>query len=402
MEMPLFNRRDRLLITGLTVALSVVFARQLSRLLDYARQAEDSYGVALIPGLIILIVVFVLHQQSQRQESRAEADAAAAAAREAEAHTKDLEQLVNFGQRLARSLDMDAIRDVLTALLPQMAGTPDVWVLIRTDGFWNNLLVSSTLIPRREIDLLRELAAAQAVAIEPGSRSEHDGVETEGQICFPMMAVGSAVGAVGFPKATTLTDSQRGILAAASSLMAVSIKNAQLFRDTRENSLRDGLTSCFNRSHGIEMTDTELKRARRARSPISVIMFDLDHFKDVNDRYGHLCGDSVLAAVGRRMKDVLRGSDVKCRYGGEEFLVVLPETPVEGAGRVAEILRAEIADNPVMYNGQRILVSASFGVTPVMASEVDAAAVIARADRALYRAKSEGRNCVRVTDPIAA
>jgi diguanylate cyclase (GGDEF)-like protein len=400
--MHLFSRRDRILIIGLTVALSVVFARQMSRLVDVAREAEETYGLALIPGLIILTVVFLLHQQSKRQESKAEAQAAATAAREALARTRDLEQLVNFGQTLARCLDLDSIRDVLLQHLPQLTGTHDAWVLVRTDGFWNNLLVNSTLIPRREIDMLRELAAAQAVAIEPGSRQEREGVEVEGQICFPMMAGGSAVGAMGFQKTAPPTDSQRGILAAASALLAVSIKNAQLFRETRENSLRDGLTGCFNRTHGIEMTDTELRRARRARSAISVIMFDLDHFKDVNDCRGHLCGDAVLAAVGHKMRDVLRASDVKCRYGGEEFLVVLPETPLAGARRVAEILRAEIADNPIMFNGEPVPISASFGVTAVLPNEVDAPAVIARADAALYRAKSEGRNCVRVTDPIAA
>ena len=110
----------------------------------------------------------------------------------------------------------------------------------------------------------------------------------------------------------------------------------------------------------------------------------------------------MLAAVCNTLKNVLRGSDVKCRYGGQEFLLVLPETPLEGARRVAEILRAEIADNPVVCQGQSISISASFGVTAVMANEVDTPVVIARADSALYRAKSEGRNCVRVTDPIPA
>jgi diguanylate cyclase (GGDEF)-like protein len=400
--MHLFGRRDSVLIIGLTVAISVVFSRQISRLLDFAREAEQTYGLALIPGLIILTVVFLLHQQGKRQESKAEAVAAAATAREAQARTRDLERLVNFGHTLARSLDMDAIRDVLLQHLPQLCGTTDTWVLIRTEGIWNNILLNSTRVQRREIDVVAERAAARAIAIEPGSREERDGVEVEGQVCFPMMAGGSAIGALGFPMTASLTDSQRGILAAASALLAVSIKNAQLFRDTRENSLRDGLTGCFNRTHGIEMTETELRRARRSRSPISIIMFDLDHFKGINDREGHLCGDLVLATVGRRMKEVLRGSDIRCRYGGEEFLVVLPETPLEGARHVAELLRKEIADNPIAWNDAEFTISASFGVTTALASELDTPIVIARADSALYLAKSEGRNCVRVAaSPVA-
>jgi diguanylate cyclase (GGDEF)-like protein len=100
--------------------------------------------------------------------------------------------------------------------------------------------------------------------------------------------------------------------------------------------------------------------------------------------------------VGRRMQEVLRGSDVKCRYGGEEFLVVLPETPLEGARRVAEILRKELADTPVGWNGEELHISASFGVTAAHAAEIETPMVIARADSALYCAKSDGRNCVRV------
>ena len=134
----------------------------------------------------------------------------------------------------------------------------------------------------------------------------------------------------------------------------MSIKNAQLFREVKDNSVKDALTGCFTRSHALDVIDAELRRARRSQTPVSMIMFDLDHFKDVNDRYGHLCGDAVLSAVGKRMKEVLRGSDLKCRYGGEEFLVLLPETPLHGARRVAETLRREIAERPMPWSGEGI------------------------------------------------
>jgi diguanylate cyclase (GGDEF)-like protein len=391
----LFSRRDRLLLIGLTAAVSVIFARRLSRLLDVARQDEQGYGLALIPGLIILTVVFLMHQLARRQEIKAEAAAAASAAREAEARARDLEMLITFGQSLARSLDLDSIRDVLLQHMPELAGTPDVWAMLRTSTLWDNL-IPSTRIPTREIDAGRTLAAEQAIAQELGGRNERDGIEIEGQVVFPMLAGGNAIGALGVSKGAPLTGSRRRMLAAAASLLAVSVKNAQLFRDTRENSLRDGLTGCVNRTHGVEMTEVELRRARRSRLPLSVIMFDLDHFKAINDRHGHLCGDTVLSTVGRRMQEVLRGSDVKCRYGGEEFLVVLPETPLEGARRVAEILRKELADTPVGWNGVELHISASFGVTAAHAAEIETPMVIARADSALYCAKSDGRNCVRV------
>ena len=137
--MGLIGRRDRVLILGLTGGLSVVFARPISHLLDVARQNEESYGLALIPGLIILTMVFLLHQQNKRQEIKAEAVAAAAAAQEAESRAHDLERLIAFGQALARSLDLDSIHDVLLQHLSQLAGTADkrfaLRVLIRTRRF---------------------------------------------------------------------------------------------------------------------------------------------------------------------------------------------------------------------------------------------------------------------------
>jgi two-component system cell cycle response regulator len=96
------------------------------------------------------------------------------------------------------------------------------------------------------------------------------------------------------------------------------------------------------------------------------------------------------------VKDVLRGSDLKCRYGGEEFLVLLPETPLHGARRVAETLRREIAERPIPWAGEALTVTASFGLTQALPGETNIQSVVARADAALYRAKEEGRNCVRI------
>jgi len=145
------------------------------------------------------------------------------------------------------------------------------------------------------------------------------------------------------------------------------------------------------------MIDTELRRARWSQTPVSLLMFDLDRFKEINDRLGHLCGDAVLAGVGARMRDVLRGSDMKCRYGGDEFLVLLPETPLEGAKRVADTLRRESADMRIQWKDEHVNVTASLGVTTSLPSEINTEALIARADAALYRAKDQGRNCVRLS-----
>ena len=393
--MNLIRPQDRLLIAGLAVALIVVFARQELILIDRAREVERTSGLGLIPALLILVVVFLFHQQGKRQEAKAQAAASQAGAAIAEARAEEMERLVTFGQALGRSLDLEAIRDVVTQHLPKLAGTDDAWAMMRTDRHWQ-ALAGTARENRREVERNREQLAVRALDGE--LRSATDPVSMEGHLCVPMTAGGLAVGVLGVPdSAGPFTEGRRRALAATAALLGIALRNAQLFQELREHSLRDGLTSCFNRTHALEVLDVELRRARRSQMPLSLIMFDLDHFKEVNDRYGHLCGDAVLAAVGGRMRDVLRGSDLKCRYGGEEFLVLLPETPLEGAKRVADSLRRELADLPIHWKDETLGITASFGVTVALPSEIDAEAIIGRADAALYRAKEQGRNCVRLS-----
>ena len=123
-------------------------------------------------------------------------------------------------------------------------------------------------------------------------------------------------------------------------------------------------------------------------------MLDLDHFKAVNDLHGHLCGDQVLVGVGRILRETLRVSDDRCRYGGEEFLLVLPDTTAEGAARVAENLRVRFARTPVLCARGAVRFTASLGVAQALPGESDVNAVLGRADAALYAAKKAGRNRV--------
>jgi diguanylate cyclase (GGDEF)-like protein len=399
--MSFFDRQDRMLLLGLALALIVVFARPIRYLLDLARDVENSFGLALVPALIILTGVFLFHQQGKRQEAKAQAAAAEATAQQAEARAAELERLLNFGQALGRSLDTETIRDVVLHHLPKLTGTDDAWVLVRSAGRWE-ALAGTLHETRREVERAREHLADRVLGSQASQTSWSAGaIVGEGQICLPLTAGGHLVGVMGMSE-DAFAEGKRRTVAMSAALLAICIRNAQLFSEVRDNSLRDGLTGCFNRTHAIEVIDTELRRARRSQMPVSLIMFDIDHFKDINDQYGHLCGDAVLAVVGARMRELLRGSDLKCRYGGEEFLVLLPETALEGAKRVADTLRRELADTAIPWQGQTIGVTASFGVTTALPSEVDSQALIARADGALYRAKDQGRNCVRLSIESAA
>lgn len=391
-KMRLFARNDSFLLGGFTLALVVVFAKPLSNLLEMARAAEQSYGLSLIPALLILTVVFVLHQQQKWQESKAHARTSAAEARQAQARAEELERLVTFGHALGRSLDLKTIRDVTLQHLPYLLEGKQPWILARVAGRWEPVLVGAAESP--EIELQREAVADRALAVA-GARLEQTGFDFDTDVCFPMVSGDTPVGVLGIAKGM-LGDDQRRMLAAVATMLAITVKNAELFREVRENSLRDQLTGCFNRAHGLEVAESELRRSRRTGLPVSVIMFDIDHFKKINDTWGHLCGDATLSAVAQRMRESLRSSDLKCRYGGEEFLVVLPETALDGATRVADTLRREISEIRIPWGDKVLSVTASFGVTQAAPGELDTQGILARADRALYTAKNAGRNCVRV------
>jgi diguanylate cyclase (GGDEF)-like protein len=166
----------------------------------------------------------------------------------------------------------------------------------------------------------------------------------------------------------------------------------QLFLETREHSLRDSLTSCFNRGHGLDTLDGELRRSRRSHLPLSILMFDIDHFKTFNDELGHLRGDDLLRAVGAQLTRVLRSTDVRCRYGGDEFLVILPDTPLIGAQQVAESVRREMATLAMVAGDRTIPVTVSIGVAAAGPNELGITSLIVRADEGLYQAKRLGRN----------
>lgn len=156
----------------------------------------------------------------------------------------------------------------------------------------------------------------------------------------------------------------------------------------------DPLTGVLNRRAFAAKAQKEIERARRYKRHISAILLDLDHFKQVNDKFGHLCGDKVLVELAEIISPCLRTIDCLSRHGGEEFLILLPETDDLEAVQIAERLRRRIEDHEIQYEAERFKVTSSFGVASWDAEENDINATIHRADQALYMAKHKGRNQV--------
>lgn len=168
----------------------------------------------------------------------------------------------------------------------------------------------------------------------------------------------------------------------------------------REEAYTDSLTGIPNRKKFDLEVIRLVAEARDEDTDVSIIFIDIDHFKSFNDTYGHQIGDQVLRLVAKAFRECLKGQDFFCRYGGEEFVIVVPKTPLEGAGRIAEILRESIMQKDIknkITNETLTRVTISAGVAQLRANE-EVEKWIARADNALYKAKKQGRNCVVISE----
>jgi two-component system, cell cycle response regulator len=156
----------------------------------------------------------------------------------------------------------------------------------------------------------------------------------------------------------------------------------------------DGLTEVHNKRYFLEFLERELARSARYKHSLSLVMYDLDHFKNVNDTYGHLAGDHVLREISRRLHSRIRREELLARYGGEEFVILLPETDSEGAISFAEHIRERVEAEPVNFEGEVIKVTISVGVATIKGETMDTDGIIRMADENLYEAKRSGRNRV--------
>lgn len=373
---------------GLILATVIVFQQPLQSVLAFARDVELRYHLDLIPALVTLVGVFVFHVNRKRLQAKAEAAAAAAEAADARARADELERLNVFSRALSNARDRTALQQTLWQYLPALTGGREFWVLT-TNGTTEALVRDAN--SGRTIEQM-EAATHAAIASQDTATPTFHGIPHDGDVCFPLYAGGNAVGVFGVRATIPLGPTERQVLGAVAVLVAIAVTTVAIFVETREHSVRDSLTGCFNRKHAFEVLDTELRRAKRNGLPVSLIMFDVDRFKTINDERGHLAGDAILGAIGARLNAILRTTDVRCRYGGDEFVIILPDTPALGAQQVAECIRREVASLRLEDDGGQLSVTTSLGVALAEPGELDGEALIARADEALYRAKRSGRN----------
>ncbi len=171
------------------------------------------------------------------------------------------------------------------------------------------------------------------------------------------------------------------------------------FENIQSELLFDDLTGMWNRRPGMKRLHEEIAAAGRKGAGLSVALMDIDNFKKVNDRYGHLAGDHILKEIGRTILEELRKTDIVIRYGGEEFLVVMPETDEKQALRPLDRLRRRLSHTEIDYRGEKIRISISIGVASLLPEPEGVPELLNRADHALLAAKSSGRNRVLANKP---
>jgi diguanylate cyclase (GGDEF)-like protein len=379
--MQLISRRDAGLATSLVVATFVLFHRPLQSLFELADSVERTYDLALVPALTVLAVTLAFHQYQRR---RAIADHAS----QAVARNQEVERLLRLGRALAESIDAETLRQTLYRLLPTFCGERHCWMLRWQDQQWLEFLGDDTADP---IEAMETAPARLTQADASGLPVEGTGILVGEHMCFALVAGGKTVGVLGVANRLPLNDSERAAIAAMAALVALALRNLEVLDDSRRRAIRDELTGCATRGYGLDRLQGELRRAFRTGRPLSLLLFDIDEFKAVNDTAGHLTGDLVLQSVGSAVRQMLRTSDLCCRIGGDEFLVVLPDTPTHGAIIVAEKLRDKVAHLRADHSGLPS-VSISVGYVTAAQGEIDGLALVHKADRALYTAKREGRN----------
>jgi len=405
--------RLRLLIGERLTALGrerLALRNRLNDTLDYNTLlgVGASIASALVIGSAVVLVARSLRERTEAvDQARQLADAQAGQVRESQARSQRLAVTAQMLQTMDSLTRADELHSVLPAFLPKLLpGSSGAVYLYRSSrdflqraATWGGAGHHPELVSPSECWGLR-FGRAHAARTGDDMHCPHwgDAPPASGRtdLCVPMISQGEVLGmlAVCVPDGPDVALE----LAAATTIseqLAIGISNINLREVLRRQSTVDELTGLYNRRYFDETLRRELFRAERMRASLAVVMIDLDHFKRMNDTYGHEAGDLVLRSVGRCLREGVRRSDIPCRYGGEELALVLPECDAAAARACAELLRKTIAALD-LHHGDVVLpqVTASFGIALWPAHGEHAGGLVQSADRALYTAKHEGRNRV--------
>lgn len=349
--------------------------------------------VFMIKAVVIVIISGILADTAYRflireQEITLRGDAEERLNEQLQRRLAELQAVSQITEIIHSSLDFDAVGPLVLDILTKVIDVPECCLFVIDKSRAETLFSASVGVTGTRLSA----AAAGAVGHDIEVADSHftctpiiDHKQNMVVFCAPSESI------------DVMSDEDNLVLQAVSSELLVAVENSQLYKLTKRLAITDELTGLYNYRYLQQRLDEEIERARRYRKDLSLLMIDADDFKHFNDTCGHIAGDRALAELGSVMRGIIREVDVVCRYGGEEFSVILPETDAAGAFVVAEKLREAVAEHVFAdKDGQRReRLTVSVGVASFPSQAGDKEELLKAADDALYHAKGGGKNRVR-------
>lgn len=342
--------------------------------------------------------------------------------------SENLKKLLDIGRQMAETRELDPLLETAISLaLDFVEAEYGYLVLLDNDNLvfrvgldkdGNHLEEPQEQISRTIFDevISSGKAAITADAMSSVDSSSVKELQIRSVMCAPLVSRGKVLGAIYVENrsgSNLFENDDLTMLEYFAAQSAVSIENvmhndeletrvamrtaelAQANTRLHDLAITDSLTGLFNRRYFFELAGKELARARRSQQSFSVVLLDLDNFKQINDQYGHLVGDQALQAVAKRIRDCIREIDILGRYGGEEFVMLMPDTDLTSAIQMAERVCLGMNSDPIKINEHSISMAASLGVATLeVGQDITIDSLLDQADQALYTAKREGRNRV--------
>jgi len=421
------QRRDLIvLFVVLVIAVASVFLFDTGSLAEWiAKHKETKIDEAIVAGIILLIGLsfFSIRRRIELTDQVKKYE---------ELYTKTVKLsresalLAEFSELLQSCLSAEEAHQLIAVraqmLLPGISGalciTASSRDIVEVVAAWGHPALAENFFAPKDCWALRR-GRVHLISDDRGVTScAHLGsIRPRRAMCVPMMAHGEALGLLYLDTGSVaaagevvvenpdkkqsqrisaqLSESDQQLAKTFAEQSALALANLNMREILKAQSIRDPLTGLYNRRYMEESLERELSRAMRKKSALGIMMVDVDHFKHFNDTFGHEAGDAVLRHIGNLLRTYFRGEDVACRFGGEEFTVILPEATVEATLKRAEQLREAVKKDVAQLNGQALeSISLSIGVSNFPTDGATAEALLRTADAALYRAKKQGRDCV--------
>lgn len=286
-------------------------------------------------------------------------------------------------------------RDAAKEAVPRKLNQPDI---LRMHERFQTVIEPQALLAMFDAELCAIISYDGLEYQNPAEQLHFSVGQNRRHTCTYQLAIDPVnLGEISLSRRQSFTEEELCVIEKSLRTLLYQLRNALQYRSAVKNAMTDTMTGLFNRHALEQLFPIELERSKRQGVPLSVLLIDIDHFKTINDTWGHAAGDALLVQVSALLERTMRLSNTAFRFGGEEFLLMLPATTLKQAMIAGERIRTTLASTPLSYEGNAIAITASLGAASLKEGD-DLLSLIRKADRALYKAKNLGRNQLHTAD----